>query len=128
MPDEATVQFTVDITPDGRVVLDFMRRVDHAKIPREDALELAQTIVEAVRSARAGFRGDINRHSQGHIRYVVGSTQDGRVLLDFRGTPIYHLAFASLHKALDCAEALAETANQIAIDGPMIEIPAAIRG
>jgi len=54
MPDTA-IQFMVGTLPDGRVLVDFKTaKIDHLKLTREQALDLAEGLVEAARQARGG--------------------------------------------------------------------------
>lgn len=48
---DTELQFIVGTLPDGRVVIDLRRDVDHLKLTREQALELAEGLVEATRQA-----------------------------------------------------------------------------
>ena len=51
--DDTRIQFIVGTLPDGRVLLDFQTaRIDHLKLSREQALDLAEGLVEAARQAR----------------------------------------------------------------------------
>ncbi len=43
--------------------------------------------------------------------FIVGTTDDGRVILDFRGMRIDHMKMGQM-TALDMAEALVEAVNQ----------------
>ena len=53
--------------------------------------------------------------------FIVGSTPDGRVLLDFRGMKIDHMKMTQ-DMALNMAEGLVEAVTQ-ARDGIIIRIP-----
>jgi len=49
---DTNIEFAVGTLHDGRVLLDFqMAKVDHLKLSREQALELAEGLVEAVNQA-----------------------------------------------------------------------------
>ena len=51
-PSETNIKFLVGTLPDDRMLLDFRAaKVDHLKLTREQALELADGLVEAVRQA-----------------------------------------------------------------------------
>ena len=53
---DTSIKYVVGTLPDGRVVMDFrMAKVDHLKFTREEALELAEGLVEAVNQANAGI-------------------------------------------------------------------------
>ncbi len=47
-------QFLMSHLPDGRTLLDFRRMVDHLIFEDEEALNLAEALVENVRMKRAG--------------------------------------------------------------------------
>ena len=49
---DTDIKFLVGTLPDGRVLLDFrLAKVDHLKLTREQALELAEGLVDAARQA-----------------------------------------------------------------------------
>jgi len=50
--DDTAIDFVVGTLPDGRVLLDFrLAKIDHLKLTREQALELAEGLVEAALQA-----------------------------------------------------------------------------
>lgn len=51
---DVNVQFLIGTLPEGRVLIDFRRFVDHIKLTPDQALELAESIVEASKQAMAG--------------------------------------------------------------------------
>lgn len=52
---EKEITFAIGITTDGRVLFDFnMEPVDHLKLTPEAALDLAETLIDTARQARAG--------------------------------------------------------------------------
>lgn len=51
---DTSIAFIVGTLPDGRVLIDFQRMLDHVKLGQDTALDLAETLVEAVRQARQG--------------------------------------------------------------------------
>jgi len=53
---EADFDFAVGSLPDGRVLLDFFgMTVDHLKLNQDMALDLAESLVEAVKMAKQGL-------------------------------------------------------------------------
>lgn len=49
---DTNLDFVIGTLPDGRVLMDFrMAKVDHLKLTTEQALELAEGLVEATRQA-----------------------------------------------------------------------------
>ena len=53
MPDDAKIQFCVGTLADGRVLIDFLTHMaDHLKLEQDEALDLAEALVDAVNQAR----------------------------------------------------------------------------
>lgn len=48
---DTQIQFLVGTTPEGEVLLDFRRLVDHVKLQPNAALELAEGLVDAAKQA-----------------------------------------------------------------------------
>lgn len=53
-PGDSSIQFTLGTLYDGRVLFNFGRYVDHMKLTPEQALELAEGLVDAAREANNG--------------------------------------------------------------------------
>ena len=52
---DTSIDFVVGTLPDGRVLIDFrMAKIDHMKLTRDQALDLAEGLVEAVNQAKHG--------------------------------------------------------------------------
>lgn len=64
-PGDTAIKFTLGTLPDRRVLFNFGRFVDHLKLTPEQALELAEGLVEAARQA----------HQHGRV-ILTGSHQD----------------------------------------------------
>ena len=63
-PPDTDLQFIVGTLPDGRVLLDFrMASVDHLKLTRTEALDLAEGLVEAVNQAKEGVIATFDRRT-----------------------------------------------------------------
>ncbi len=53
MPDDAKIEFCVGTLADGRVLIDLRSHMaDHLKLEQDQALDLAEALVEAVNQAR----------------------------------------------------------------------------
>ena len=60
--NEADFDFIVGSMPDGRIVLDFRgMKIDHLKLKQDMALDLAESLVEAVQQAKQGFIISLDR-------------------------------------------------------------------
>lgn len=60
--DEADFDFIIGSTPDGRIVVDFRgMRIDHMKLKQDEALEMAEGLVEAVQQAKQGIIISLDR-------------------------------------------------------------------
>ena len=54
-PDTA-IKFIVGSMPDGTILMDFrLAKIDHLKLTREEALDLSEGLVQAVRDVNAGI-------------------------------------------------------------------------
>ena len=61
-PGEADFDFLVGSTPDGRIVLDFRgMKIDHLKLTQLMALDLAESLCEAVGQAKEGIIVSLDR-------------------------------------------------------------------
>ena len=65
LPDKDTgLQFLLGTLHDGRILMDFRSaHVDHLKLTRTEALDLAEGLVEAVNQAREGVIATLDRRT-----------------------------------------------------------------
>lgn len=55
MAGDTNIQFTLGVTMDGRVIVDFQeKKIDHLTLSDAEALYLAEGLVDAVREAEKG--------------------------------------------------------------------------
>ncbi|MCB7130437.1 MAG: hypothetical protein J3T61_12970 [Candidatus Brocadiales bacterium] len=63
-PPDTNLDYLVGTLPDGRVLLDFrMAKIDHLKLTRTQALDLAEGLVEAVNQAKEGVIATLDRRT-----------------------------------------------------------------